>query len=81
MKTQIKHENLLSVLSIKYRAKLKIGVKKLEIKKPLENWNSQEVKTNNHENSNLIWESCFNIIKHRAKNDKNIKKLICRCKN
>ena len=32
MKTQIKHENLLSVLSIKYRAKLKIGVKKLEIK-------------------------------------------------
>ena len=37
MKTQIKHENLLSVLSIKYRAKLKIGIKKLEIKKPLEN--------------------------------------------
>ena len=32
MKTQIKHENLLSVLSIKYRAKLNIGVKKLEIK-------------------------------------------------
>ena len=35
MKTQIKHENLLSVLSIKYRAKLKIGIKKIEIKKNL----------------------------------------------
>ena len=37
MKTQIKHENLLFITFIKYRAKLKIGVKKLEIKKPLEN--------------------------------------------
>jgi hypothetical protein len=37
MKTQIKHENLLSVLSIKYRAKLEIGIKKNRNKKPLEN--------------------------------------------
>ena len=37
MKTQIKHENLLFITFIKYRAKLKIGIKKLEIKKPLEN--------------------------------------------
>ena len=33
MKTQINHENLLFITFIKYRAKLKIGIKKLEIKK------------------------------------------------
>ena len=34
MKTQIKHENLLFITFIKYRAKLKIKFKKLKIKKP-----------------------------------------------
>ena len=32
MKTQIKHENLLFITFIKYRAKLKIKFKKLKIK-------------------------------------------------
>ena len=36
MKTQIKHENLLFITFIKYRAKLKIKLKKLKIKNLLQ---------------------------------------------